>query len=228
MDPLIKQIQHNLSQPLPGPAAQYRMAHAVRGSFPVTAENARIACVLLALYLKQNDWHLVLIQRVASNPNDRHGGQISFPGGGYEDSDGSLEQGALREANEEVGIIAEDVNLLGRLTELFIPVSNFIVHPFIGTLDYAPTFIPQVSEVHDIIEVPLHTLQNPTNRRTKEIKLSNNLTLKNVPYFDIKGHVVWGATAMMLNEFLEVITWKLLPRLRTDSSAFLLSQNQHY
>lgn len=205
MDTLISQIQENLNQPLPGPEAQYRMAHAVRGSYPASSKNARIACVLVALYPKQGDWHIVLIQRVSSNPRDRHGGQISFPGGGYEDSDGSLEQGALREANEEVGIIPEDVNLLGRLTELFIPVSNFVVHPFVGSLNYVPKFVPQISEVHEIIEVPLHALQNPANRLTTEIRLPNNITLKNVPYFDVNGHVVWGATAMMLNEFLEVL-----------------------
>ena len=205
MNPLISLIAQNLNQPLPGPEAQYRMAHAVRGSYPATSADARVACVLLALYPKQNDWHLVLIQRVSSNPNDRHGGQISFPGGGYEEADGTLEQGALREANEEVGIIAEDVTLLGRLTELFIPVSNFIVHPFVGWLDYTPAFTPQLSEVHAIVEVPLDSLLDPANRRKTEIKLPNNITLKEVPYFDINGHIVWGATAMMLNEFLEVI-----------------------
>lgn len=205
MEKLIPHLQERLQAPLPGPEAQYRMAHAVRGKYQLSSADARVACVLLALYPKASDWHLVLIQRVSSNPNDRHGGQISFPGGGYEAADGSLENGALREAEEEVGILPQDVNLLGRLTELFIPVSNFMVHPFIGHLDYAPQFVPQPSEVQEIIEVPLSTLRNPNNRQLTEIRISNNMTLKNVPYFDVNGRVVWGATAMMLNEFLELL-----------------------
>ncbi len=205
MEKLIPHLQERLQAPLPGPEAQYRMAHAVRGKYQLSSADARVACVLLALYPKASDWHLVLIQRVSSNPNDRHGGQISFPGGGYEATDGSLENGALREAEEEVGILPQDVNLLGRLTELFIPVSNFMVHPFIGHLDYAPQFVPQPSEVQEIIEVPLSTLRNPNNRQLTEIRISNNMTLKNVPYFDVNGRVVWGATAMMLNEFLELL-----------------------
>ncbi len=205
MKKLIPHLQERLQAPLPGPEAQYRMAHAVRGKYQLSSADARVACVLLALYPKASDWHLVLIQRVSSNPNDRHGGQISFPGGGYEATDGSLENGALREAEEEVGVLPKDVNLLGRLTELFIPVSNFMVHPFIGHLDYAPQFIPQPSEVQEIIEVPLSTLRNPNNRQLTEIRISNNMTLKNVPYFDVNGRVVWGATAMMLNEFLELL-----------------------
>ncbi len=205
MKNLIPHLQTRLTEPLPGPEAQYRMAHAVRSTFPNNSENARIACVLLALYPKAGEWHLVLIQRVSNNPHDRHGGQISFPGGGYEDADQSLEDGALREAHEEVGIIPQDVQLLGRLTELFIPVSNFMVHPFIGHLDYAPSFIPQISEVQQILEVPLATLQNPANRQITQMRISDKITLKNVPYFDVQGHIVWGATAMMLNEFLDLL-----------------------
>ncbi len=206
MKEFIQKIQTRLDAPLPGPEAQDRMAHAVRSSYPGKTEDARIACVLLALYPKNEEWHFVLIQRVSNNPNDRHGGQISFPGGGLEANDASLEHGALREAEEEVGIIREDVQLLGRLTEMFIPVSNFIVHPFVGALDYTPTFIPQVTEVQQILEVPLKEFLHPANRKKTEIHLSDKLVLKNVPYFDIQGHVVWGATAMMLNEFQEVLS----------------------
>ncbi|MEL6636916.1 MAG: CoA pyrophosphatase [Bacteroidota bacterium] len=205
MEKLIPQLVERLRAPLPGPAAQYRMAHAVRGKYQLSADDARVACVLIALYPKAAEWHLVLIQRVASNPHDRHGGQISFPGGRYEPSDGSLANGALREAQEEVGIQPDDVEVLGRLTELFIPVSNFMVHPFIGTLDYTPDFVPQPSEVQEIIEVPLSLLRDPASRQRTEIALSERLTLQNVPYFNVEGRVVWGATAMMLNEFLEVL-----------------------
>lgn len=206
MDTFISALQNRLTQPLPGIEAQWRMAHAVRSRNPLPkTKDARVACVLLALYPKNNSWHFVLIQRVSNNPQDRHGGQISFPGGGYEESDGTLEQGALREANEEVGILPDDVTMLGRMTDIFIPVSNFIVHPFIGYLNYTPDFIPQLSEVQEILEIPIADFKNPATQKKTEIKLPNNITLKNVPYFDLKDHVVWGATAMMLSEFLELI-----------------------
>lgn len=203
MDELIKTLQQRITLGLPGTAAQWQMAHAVRGRNPLPKPtDARTACVLLALYPKNDAWHFVLIQRVSNNPQDRHGGQISFPGGGLEQSDQSLEQCALREANEEVGIIAEDVSLIGKMTDLFIPVSNFMVHPFIGYLEYPPQFVPQVSEVQQILEIPVSQLMDRNNRKKTTIKLPNNITLKNVPFFDLNGHVVWGATAMMLSEFV--------------------------
>jgi 8-oxo-dGTP pyrophosphatase MutT (NUDIX family) len=202
---MIENLKYQLSKPLPGRPAQYKMAHAVRVNYPPAPVDARVACVLTLLYPKNNDWHIVLIERMSTHKNDRHSGQISFPGGGLEASDATLAAGALREANEEVGVITDDIELLGQLTEMYIPVSNFLVHPFVGKLDYTPTFIPQPSEVKSILEVPLTLLQDPKTTQTKHLKLSEQITLKNVPYYSIQNHIVWGATAMMLSEFLEVI-----------------------
>ena len=100
---------------------------------------------------------------------------------------------------------AQGVNVLGELTELYIPVSNFIVHPFVGYLDFTPEFQPQPEEVRSIVEVPLSLLQDPTSIQTTDLRLAPNLVLKQVPYYNVGGKVVWGATAMMLSELLEVL-----------------------
>ncbi|MEM1319896.1 MAG: CoA pyrophosphatase [Bacteroidota bacterium] len=205
MSAFIEQLQHQLTLPLPGQAAQHRMANTFRRKNTTPPADARIACVLALFYPKDEQWHLVLIQRVSHDRRDRHSGQISFPGGKLEKSDPSLLDGALREAEEEVGVPAEMVQPLGRLTQLYIPVSNFLVHPFVGVANERPNFQPQLSEVQAILEVPFSQLQNPANIQQTNLKISDHLVLKDVPYYDIQGHVVWGATAMMLSELLEVV-----------------------
>jgi len=201
----IDQLKTGLKQPLPGVEAQHRMANNFRRRSSDAPSDARIACVLLLLYPRDSQWHIVLIQRVSHDKRDRHSGQISFPGGKLEDTDPSLLGGALREAQEEVGVNVEKIQSLGRLTELYIPVSNFLVHPFVGFSKEQPLFVPQPSEVQSILEVPVSTLQDPSTLQVRDIKVQNNITLKEVPYFNIEGHVVWGATAMILSEFLVVV-----------------------
>jgi 8-oxo-dGTP pyrophosphatase MutT (NUDIX family) len=202
---LIRELEKRLQLPLPGKPAQYKMAHEVRQCFKPPPTDAKTACVLVLLYPKSADWHIVLIQRKSGHPNDRHGGQIGFPGGRYEKADGKLVNGALREAEEEVGIHSEDVKVLGTLTELYISVSNFRVFPFVGCLHYTPVFSPQFSEVDAILEIPFAHLQHPDTVQKIDLKISENIILKNVPYFNIHEKVVWGATAMILSELLEVL-----------------------
>ena len=125
---LAQTLRQRLKQPLPGREAQFKMASLRRleelGPNLVPPPGAKVACVLHLIHWADGAWRTVLIERSA-NPRDRHSGQVSFPGGRYEESDGVLEQVALREAEEEVGVLPEQVTILGRLTELYIPVSNF-------------------------------------------------------------------------------------------------------
>ena len=200
----IQNIQQRLSNGLPGREAQLSMAPGLRRHYREAPKSAAVACVILLLFPKEGQAHFALIQRPTYEKGS-HSGQISFPGGRLEESDPSLEMGALREAEEEVGIIKEDVNLLGRLTELYIPVSNFLVHPFVGALDYTPDFVPQPSEVESILQVPVSEILKPGNRKFTDMRVRENIVLKNTPYFDLFGNVVWGATAMMLGEFAEVL-----------------------
>ncbi len=201
---MIDNIRKKLNQSLPGRDAQLAMAPSLRRHYKEAPSDVTIACVLVLLFPKNDDWHFTLIQRMP-HEKDRHSGQISFPGGRLEDDDDSLVAGALREAEEEVGIPRDEINVLGRLTELYIPVSNFLVHPFVGFLEKAPEFVPQPSEVDNILEIPIEELNKNENKKTRDIKGGKNIVLKDVPYFDFEGKVVWGATAMMLSEFEKVV-----------------------
>lgn len=143
----------------------------------------------------------MFIQRTGRIEADIHKGQISFPGGKREKDDVDLAASAVRETEEEIGVHRESIRVLRTLTPLYIPVSNFLVHPFLGITDVLPTFVPQPEEVDDILEVPLRDILDPTRRRQIDIPIQSGLTLQNVPYYDLGGQVVWGATAMILSEF---------------------------
>ena len=205
MDDFINKIADRLRQPLPGAEAQYKLAHVSRHHAPTPPDDVRQAAVLALFYLKADDWHIVLIERESSNPNDRHGGQIGLPGGKYETSDASLQDTALREAEEEVGVDASRVEVLGALTELYIPVSNFQVNPYVGFTNYTPNFSPQIEEVRAILEVPFRVFQQPEALRSTDLRITPNITLRNVPYFAVQDKIVWGATAMMLSELIEAL-----------------------
>lgn len=200
----IERLQKKLHRGvLPGPEAQYRMAHVGRRHAPAPPPNARLASVLALFFPKNEAWHLVLIERV-TNRDDRHSGQISFPGGRYEEADGSLADTALREAEEEVGVDAGKVEILGRLTELYIPVSNYRVSPFVGFVDFQPRFRPEVAEVAGVLEVPYTLLADPCAVQYTDLRVTENITLRGVPYYNVFGKMVWGATAMMLSELLDL------------------------
>ena len=201
----INKIKQRLSESLPGPEYQRLMGPPLRGLEKKSSENPPVvACVLVLLYPKEDQWFFALMQR-APHDKDRHSGQISFPGGRYEESDETLEYCALRELEEEVGIPTDEVTVIGQLSELFIPVSNFQVYPFVGYLNETPTFIPQPTEVQHVIEVPVEMLKDVSNQKTIDLRVRKNIILKNTPYFDFYENMVWGATAMMLSEFRAVV-----------------------
>lgn len=199
------QLRAAFTAPLPGRTVQYEMAHVVRRSFSAPPPDARTAAVLILLFPKDEQWYFSLIQRAGHVGNDAHRGQIGLPGGKIEADDPSPAYAALREAEEEIGVSCSAVELLGALTELYIPVSNYIVYPFVGLTNQTPTFVPQESEVERIYEVPLRELVSPTVRRTTDLPFGERLTLQNVPYFHLQDKVVWGATAMILNEWVVLL-----------------------
>lgn len=200
----IQAMKDQLRQPLPGQAAQFRMAHVVRQQAVKPPPNARQAGVMALFYPHALNWHLVFIERQPHHGHDRHAGQISFPGGKFEETDASLQQTALRETEEEVGVPADQIKVLGKLTELYIPVSNFQVHPYVGYTGTRPDFVPETEEVSAILEVPFGHLVRPVTRKKTDLHLAANITLKGVPYFDVEGKILWGATAMMVSELIDV------------------------
>jgi 8-oxo-dGTP pyrophosphatase MutT (NUDIX family) len=166
--------------------------------------DAKIACVLLSLWQENGHWHTALIQRT-QNPRDRHSGQISFPGGRHDEGDASFAGTALREAKEEIGIAPEQVEIIGSLTDLYIPVSNFSVYPFVGVLHEPPTFQLQPGEVEKLYTPPLDHFLDPHNRTTSDVLVGGQLPVRDVPCFMLEGRAVWGATAMIISEFLALL-----------------------
>jgi 8-oxo-dGTP pyrophosphatase MutT (NUDIX family) len=207
-DNFIDQIRYRLTQPLPGRDAQLKMAFSRRAEElrlnPNPPADARVACVTLLLWENNQDWHTVMIQRPA-NPHDRHGGQVSFPGGKQEKEDASLRHTAIRETHEELGVAPEQLEMLGQLTELYIPVSNFLVHPFVALLSGEPRFIPQPGEVESILTPSLDHFRQAENKGLKELVVGTGVLLKDVPCYMVEERAVWGATAMIMSEFLAVL-----------------------
>ena len=157
---------------------------------------AKPAAVLIVLYPEQNDLGFVLIQR--NSYEGVHSDQIGLPGGRQENGETFLET-ALRETNEELGINPDQINVLGNLTPIYIPPSDYHVHPFVGYMKQRPTLIPDPREVAAVIETSVSELLDETLKSEHDVSVQG-LKL-NVPYYDIQGHKCWGATAIMLAEF---------------------------
>lgn len=162
--------------------------------------SARLGGVLLLLFRTQEEMHLLLTRRRDDLPS--HAGQISFPGGRNEAPESLLDT-ALRETEEEVGVGSTGLQILGGLQPIYIPPSDYEVHPFVAWYgEHNPLqFRPEPQEVAEIIEAPLATLLDPAYQREEPWQFQNRQVM--VPYFAVDNHKVWGATAIMLSEFVE-------------------------
>jgi 8-oxo-dGTP pyrophosphatase MutT (NUDIX family) len=158
------------------------------------------AAVLLALFKKNNEWYFPLIKRPMHERN--HPGQIALPGGAKEE-DEKLNYTAIREAFEEVGIKTESVDIIGKLTPLPVPVSGYLIYPFIGILKKEPKWILNEDEVDELIITKVSELVNTDNYYSETWELHGNKV--EVPHFRINDHVIWGATASVLSEFIDLI-----------------------
>lgn len=181
-------------------AAQAKMIPVPRARLraPEKTRPVRQGAVLLLLYPVDDRPHVILTRRPDSLR--AHAGQISLPGGSRDPGE-TLADTALRETEEEIGVAPSSVRLLGRLGSLYIPPTDFEVHPFVGWRVSRPTFRPSPVEVAELIEVPIVRLVDPAVRLEETWELRG--TAVQVPYFAIDDHKVWGATAMMLSEFTE-------------------------
>jgi 8-oxo-dGTP pyrophosphatase MutT (NUDIX family) len=157
---------------------------------------------VLALLLPQPNGSPAVVLTVRREELPDHAGQISFPGGQREETE-TFAETALREAREEIDLDPAPVHLLGTLTPLYIPPSNFCVHPHVGIIDHDPALTPTDREVEHVLRAPLDHLLAPGTRTVEPWTLHG--TTVEVPYYDVSGHTVWGATAMMLAELLAVV-----------------------
>jgi len=198
-------LEDRLKHPLPGREAHERMLGRVRSLPLEVPADARPSAVLSLLFPVENETHLLLIRR--TEDGRPHSGQISFPGGKQDPTDASLRATALREAQEEVGIISSEVQIMGALTPLYIPVSNFMVYPFVAFAAYKPEYNLSRSEVAEVIEAPLQLfLSADTKTRTRVTSPADKNFAAEVNAYQLKnGAIVWGATAMILSELEEVV-----------------------
>ena len=195
-------LRSALSDPGPCPDAHSRVAPQPRVGWKagVIPEGSRAAAALLLLYPIGDRAHLCLPRRAGSLGT--HAGQISLPGGAVDDGE-KIEEAALREAHEEIGLSSNGLRVLGRLTPLYIPVSNFALHPVLGVLTTRPSLAASAAEVAHILEVALDDLLAPTNLRPGWIWRDRETIT--VPFFALGGERVWGATAMVLSELVHLL-----------------------
>lgn len=202
IESLLSQLQIDLSNPLPGRAAQYRMAPSPRTTddlyYDTPRPDARQGGVLILLYPHQDRLYIPLILRPTYE--GVHSGQIGLPGGGYEISDSDLTATALREAYEEIGIQVDSVTLLGQLSPLYVFASNYLVQPTVAWTPQRPEFKLDAHEVEMLLEVPLLDLLDTNNYQRETWELRGRMV--QVPFFCIQAQKIWGATAMILSELL--------------------------
>jgi 8-oxo-dGTP pyrophosphatase MutT (NUDIX family) len=187
---------------LPGVDAQLRMAPVPRGGWKpgFAPDQAKPAAALLLMFPADAQPVVLLTKRASALPN--HAGQVSLPGGAVDPGE-TMEEAALREAEEEVGLDRAGVRVVGRLTPLHIPVSGFVLHPVVGLAGVKPDMRPEPGEVDRIIEAPVAELLDPARHR--RVSRSVGAYDFEMPYFDLDGEQVWGATAMVLAEFAAVL-----------------------
>ncbi len=211
---LERTLRSRLAGDLPGLEAQLPMAPRPRFGWKpgVVPDGCRHGAGLLLLYPVDGSVRVLLTVRDDQLPN--HAGQVSLPGGAVEDGE-SFCDAALREAHEETGVDPGRVRLVGSLSSLHVPVSRFVLHPQVGVCDLRPDLRPEAGEVARILEVPLDLLAERPRHRVEHRTYGGRPV--EVPFFEVEDQRVWGATAMVLAEFLTVIgcgpdPWNQLPR----------------
>jgi 8-oxo-dGTP pyrophosphatase MutT (NUDIX family) len=205
LDQVIEKITKVID--LPGEEAHAELSplpSGLRGNHFAKAKEYRIGAVTVLLYNKKGEPYFVLTQRHVYK--GAHSGQISLPGGKYEGSDGGTDNTALRETEEEVGVPQKDVQIIKSLSELYIPPSKFLVYPYVGVITKEFEFKKDDFEVKEVIEIPIHDLINSVLVDKPLAELANVPTYKeSCPCFLFGGKIIWGATAMVLNELRHIL-----------------------
>jgi 8-oxo-dGTP pyrophosphatase MutT (NUDIX family) len=199
----LRLLEQRLRREKPGLRSQLKMAPEHRlgdKTYQEVGDACLRAGVLILLYPRETGLHLVLTRRTSSVVH--HQAQISFPGGQMDENENAAET-ALREAEEEINVRPAEVRVLGELTPLYIPPSNYCIYPVVAAAGKRPDFRPSPHEVAEVIEVPLGHFLDPHNTRREKWPLRGRDVM--VPFYLFQGHKVWGATAMVLAELLDLI-----------------------
>jgi len=196
-------LKETLLGELPGLAAHSKMLPPGRRlkTYEYELSSVKLSSVLLLLYPDKDQIYTCLTKRPSTMKY--HPGQISFPGGKVEKEDLSAEMTALREAQEEVGIDSSSIEILGKLSDLYVEVSRFSIQPFLAWTDKKPEFTVNYGEVDELILLPLNDMvMNETICETEHETVTGLLTVK---YYPHKNEIIWGATAMILSELIEIL-----------------------
>lgn len=200
----IERLKNAFQNPLPGPRAHRKMlpikVNPERELKKVNASTKQ-GSVLILLYPQEGRMYFPLMQR--PDYDGVHGGQISLPGGKKEEKDKDYIATAVRETEEEIGVSAKSITVLGSLSELYVSASNIQVLPVVGFCDKTPMFIPNPYEVKEILEVSIDDLLKEREITFTDISVRGNIVSS--PYYHLNNRVVWGATAMILSEFVSVL-----------------------
>lgn len=203
---VVARLQRRLSGPLPGHDAFLELSGYKRPDLERARQldpPPRESAVLALIYPKDSVLHLLLMVRPTYD--GVHSGQVSFPGGKHEPSDVDLAQTALREFGEETGADPRQVNVLGELSSVYIPPSRMLVTPYVGFAERIGPWQPDTKEVARLLEVPMeHVMRNDILKRREQFIQIMGRSVE-IPYFDLAGEVVWGATAMMIAELRELL-----------------------
>ena len=199
---LTEKLKMNCKKDLPGEIAQKAMLAQPRNKidFPNLEEHAIPSAVLILLYHENDDVYFILTER--TNEVQHHKGQISLPGGAWEEGE-HLYETAMRETEEEIGIPIKNIEIISELTPLFINVTGYIIHPFVGFVPEIPIIIPHPNEVNNVFTASISDLLNPQNTKHELWTIRN--TQIDVPFFKFGKYKVWGATAMILSEFRQCL-----------------------
>lgn len=198
----IENIRLALQQPLPGQRAHDEVMSYHR---PTVAEarakqpSPKESAVTLLLFERAENWHTLLIERPGNQGT--HSGQLAFPGGRIEPDETPL-MAALRETEEEVGIGSQHIEILGELSELYIPPSHFVVKPYVGYVSHPPNWIINPSEVVQTLEIPLNYLTAADALQVRTLDIGSHGTRIKAGGYPIHEHFLWGASAMIMQEFL--------------------------
>lgn len=197
---LLELLSTQLKLPLPSKEAIKMMFPNIKALPESLPDNVRMSAVMVLLYIKNNEWHLLTIRRTTDG--NAHSGQISFPGGRYENEDEDYLATALRETYEEIGIEPEKITPLGALSPVYIVVSNYHVHPFVGYWDASGQFNISPNEVQEVLEIPLSNLFSSQAKVQTEIETPTQPNFKRkVNAYQIEDNItIWGATAIIIAE----------------------------